>query len=367
MAIRVLHLGSPNGLYGAERWILALVKHLDRVEVQSHVGVILDEPGLDPPLLHEAASLGLETVGIDAPGRFNWSAVGKLREYIQTHGIDILHTHFYKTDLIGLLAVRGTTCKLVTTPHGWSTQAGWALRCYEALDRLLFRYFDAVVPLSPELARELESKAGSKLRYIQNGVDVGEIDAVKVLAPEAQEWRERGEFVVGYIGQLIARKGLSTLLQAFRRLGAPDARLVLVGEGPQRAELEALSQTLGIASKVDFLGYRKDRVELLRGFDVFVLPSQLEGIPRCLMESMAAGVPVVATDIPGCRELIQHEANGLLYKPGDVDGLVRALRAIGTKGLRRELALAGRAEVEQNFSATGMAISYQDLYGKLLR
>jgi glycosyltransferase involved in cell wall biosynthesis len=365
--VRVLHLGSPNGLYGAERWILALVKHLDPAVVESHVGTICDEEGLDPPLLREAATLGAVTAAIEAHGRFNWSAVRQLRQYITAKGIEVLHTHFYKTDIIGLLAVRGTSCKLVTTPHGWSTQAGLALRIYETLDRLAFRYFDAVAPLSPELTRELERWAGPRLRYIQNGVDISEIDAVPEPARDAHAARGGEGFVVGYIGQLIPRKGITTLLQALAAHSLQDVRLVLVGEGPQRTELEALAKGLGISSRVEFMGYRKDRLALLKGFDAFVLPSLLEGIPRCLMESMAAGVPVIASDIPGCRDLVKPGVTGLLFNPHDVEELTRALNAIRDQSLRKNIATAARLEVEQNFSAAAMAATYQLLYRQLFQ
>lgn len=364
MTIRVLHLGSPNGLYGAERWILALVRHLDRGRVDSHVGVISDEPGLNPPLLREAEALQLPTVAIEAHGRFNPAAVRGLRQYLVHHRIDILHTHFYKTDLAGLLAVRGTKCRLVTTPHGWSTRAGLALRVYEQLDRLAFRYFDAVVPLSPELHRELDGRAGKGLVYIQNGVDIGEIDAVETPAPELRALRDQGAFIVGYVGQLIPRKGIDTLIRAFARLELSNARLVLIGEGGQRTELEALARELDIDARTHFMGYRNDRIALMRGMHVFVLPSMLEGIPRCLMEAMAAHVPVVATDIPGCRDLIDDGRTGLLVRPGEVDALVCAIRTVHAADPGPKVA-AAREKVEADYSAATMATRYTDLYMKL--
>ena len=121
--IRVLQLGSPTGLYGAERWILALVKHLDPDRIHSIVAAIKDDNDLEVPLCNEAAELNFETKIFHANGRFNLSAIRQLRQYIQSKDIDILHTHFYKTDLIGLLATLGTDCKIISTPHGWSTKA----------------------------------------------------------------------------------------------------------------------------------------------------------------------------------------------------------------------------------------------------
>jgi glycosyltransferase involved in cell wall biosynthesis len=104
---------------------------------------------------------------------------------------------------------------------------------------------------------------------------------------------------------------------------------------------------------------------LLRGVDVFVLPSLLEGIPRCLMESMAAGVPIAASDIPGCRELIEHGVSGLLFQPGDVGGLVHAMQALHDPALRRSLSVAAREKVVAEFSAAAMARAYTDLYGRV--
>ena len=145
--IRVLHLGSPIGLYGAERWILALVKHLPAEIVDSTVGVIKDDPGLvEIPICRESTAFGLKTVQFESYGKVSFSAVRKIRDFIRAERIDILHSHGYKTDLIGLLATRGTQCRTVATPHGWSTDAGIKLQLYEHLDRLGFYFTDAVAP-----------------------------------------------------------------------------------------------------------------------------------------------------------------------------------------------------------------------------
>ena len=149
--IRVLQLGSPTGLYGAERWILALIKHLDPEKVESIVAVIKDDPTLDAPLCREARKLGFRSHSIDAHGKVNFSAVKLLRKFIRENNIHVLHSHGYKTDLIGLVATRGTGCKIISTPHGWSQQADFKLRCYEFIDRLSFPLMDAVVPLSEKV------------------------------------------------------------------------------------------------------------------------------------------------------------------------------------------------------------------------
>lgn len=368
--VRVLQLGSPMGLYGAERWILALAKHLDRSKVKTWVGAVRDQAGLEVPLCREAEKLGLDTVVFDAPGRLNFSAVRQIRQFILANDIQILHTHFYKTDLLGLLATRGTACKIVTTPHGWSTNVDLKLRLYELMDRCIFPFMDAVAPLSEDLHNPLKGLPGlgKKLHFIRNGVDLSEIDSCSRVAKELRPWRENSEFIVGYIGQLISRKGLDLLLNALAGIKDIKWRLALVGEGPEMVFLEVLARQLGIADRVRFFGFREDRLAFLRGFDVFVLPSRLEGIPRCLMEAMAAQIPIVASDIPGCNDLIVDNQTGLLHPPEDGEALAQSLKRIAVdpnfaNGLTRN----ARESVMEKYSAARMAREYNDLYFNLVK
>lgn len=366
--LRVLHLGSPMGLYGAERWILALVKHLDSSEVDSHVGVIKDAPDVEAPLCLEAATLGFKTHVVEAYGKANISAIKALREVLMYEKIDILHTHFYKTDFIGLAATKGTPCKIVTTPHGWSKKVDLKLLAYELLDRAIFPFMDAVVPLSEDLYRPLRflPAMGRKLHFIRNGVDISEIDASIDVAQELADWKKEGAFILGYIGQLISRKGLDVLFKALACMKTVNWRLALVGEGPQRAALEGLARTLGISQRVVFFGFRPDRLTFLRGFDLFALPSQLEGIPRCLMEAMAAEVPVVASDIPGCNDLVTHGQTGLLYEQPDEIKLRQAIEQIaGQPAFVADVVTRARKLVEDKYSGGRMAREYSALYQNL--
>ena len=366
MPVHILHLGSPAGLYGAERWILALVKHLDRGKIRSTVAVIKDAPDSKMLLCREAEKLGVPTCFFEANGKFNFAAVRQLRHFISRNGVQILHTHWYKTDIIGLLATVGTRCRIVTTPHGWSREPDFKLWCYEMLDRAVFPFFNAVVPLSEDLYRPLKRFPGMKdrLHLIRNGVDISEIDAVTELAPEIVNLRTQGTFVIGYIGQLIHRKGLDILLEAAARLPKSlNWHLVVIGDGKQRSDLEKRAVRTGIANRVQFLGYRPDRIGLLKGFHVFVLPSRLEGIPRCLMEAMAARVPVISSDIPGCNNLVVHKKTGLLFPMDDAQSLTERIEELaGDKTLRDSLSRAAREFVEQKFSAERMAREYESLY-----
>ncbi len=399
--LNILQLGSPAGLYGAERWILALIKYLDPEKIQTIVGVIKDRPGDDAPLCKEAQLRGFDTCEIEAFGRFNFTAVCKLRQFITDHHVDILHTHFYKTDLLGLLAVRGTKCKLISTPHGWSTKADFKLQCYEWLDRCLFPFMDAVAPLSDDLyeplaqsnlynmvnrlvkrnvdsSKELSHQKGyslkenqinelTNLHLITNGVDLSEVEECTAIAPELGSIRKSGSFIIGYIGQLIPRKGLEVLLRALAQLEISLSwQLALVGEGEQREELEKLVGDLNLTDHVHFFGYRQNRLEFLNGFDLFVLPSRLEGIPRCLMEAMSAKKLILASDIPGCNDLITDKKNGLLFEVDNVDNLTESLESVVRQPEQySDLAQVGYEHVNKRYSASRMAEEYQQLYYSL--
>ena len=368
--IRVLQLGSPMGLYGAERWILALIKYLDPGKVESIVGVIKDDPKLDAPLCKEAKKLGFQAQTIEAVGRINYLAVKELKKIIVEQEIDILHTHGYKQDIIGLLARLGTKAKMVATPHGWSIKGGLILRTYEILDRCSFPFFNAVAPLSRGLYRSLKRIPGlkGKLHLILNGVDIAEIDNVSDIDQKISSLKTHGEFVIGYIGQLISRKGLDVLLKAVAQLDVIEWRLAIVGDGIERSALETLAIELKIEKKVFFFGYRKNRIQFLRGFDLFVLPSRLEGIPRCLMEAMAAEIPVISSNIDGSQELINNNINGLTFSVDDTSELANSIKKIAVDTiLGRNIAKNGRITILENFSAKKMAKAYENLYNELLR
>lgn len=368
--IRVLQLGSPSGLYGAERWIMALIKSLPAERFTVWVGSVKDEPGQEVPICAEAEAAGFGTAVFESYGRFNLGSLRLVREFIDKNHVDIIHTHGYKTDLIGLLAARGSSCKAVSTPHGWTKEPDFKLRCYETMDRMLFPFFHAVVPLSRAMAEQLQALPllGNKLRMIDNGVDIHEIEAVETVADAILRWKQEGGLVAGYIGRLICGKGIETLLASLALHGMERWRLALIGDGEQREEFEALASRLGLGERVAFFGFRPDRLSFLRGFDAFVLPSESEGIPRCLMEAMAARVPVVASDIPGCRFLVDHRRTGLLFETSNAEALANSLSSLvsDAQGTRR-LVEAAYEHVITHYSARRMASEYTLLYESLMR
>ena len=242
------------------------------------------------------------------------------------------------------------------------------LRCYEAINRLVFPFFDAVAPVSSELFLDLCKIPGlkHKARLIENGVDLNEITSSKHISDEIAAWKQNGRLVIGYIGQLIPRKGIDILLKAFASMNYCNTCLAIIGSGEQMGELQSYVTLQGLNDRVKFFGFRDDRLDFLRGFDIFVLPSKLEGIPRCVMEAMAAGVAVVVSDIPGCLNLVMHNINGLVFKNNKANELSAHLDdLVRDESLRLRLSIEGKRYVLDKFSAERMAREYLKLYYSL--
>ncbi len=361
--IKVLHFICSTGFYGAEKWILALANNSDRGLVHSELVVTRESDDHDLELTREFSQLGLPAHELEMRGRFDLRVVRKLSKLIKQQGIQVLHTHGYKSDIIGALAGRMAGVKCISTPHGFETTEDWKLNLFIKLGCYSLRFFDLVVPLSRELESDVTRMkvAPEKIRYIRNGVDLKGI-----------EFRDTHDFSgdrkVGFIGQMIERKNVRDLLDVFDAVAqdTPGIQLCLLGDGASRPEYEAYAATLASADRIEFVGFVNNPLDYLRTFDLFVMSSQLEGIPRCLMESMAMGVPVAAYDIPGIDQLIEHQVTGLLAPFGDKQALETCWRQLlGDAALSKRIALAANDRINQRYSAARMAKEYTDLYQQI--
>ncbi|MGE0708167.1 MAG: glycosyltransferase family 4 protein [Planctomycetota bacterium] len=219
-----------------------------------------------------------------------------------------------------------------------------------------------VICLSEDLAREADAAGLGRARVLlPNGVPP---------PPPGAPVRPAGPGVptVLFVGRLDRQKGVDVLLEAFARCQG-GAHLLLAGEGPERAALEAQAARLGLAERVTFLGRRADVWGLLRGATVCCLPSRSEGISNALLEALAAGVPVVVSGIPANVEVVgADEAAGLIAAPEDPADLARALsRALGDEALRARLSAAALARVEERYALEAVARAHRELFAGLPR
>jgi glycosyltransferase involved in cell wall biosynthesis len=246
---------------------------------------------------------------------------------------------------------------------------------YRIANGIGFRLSSRVLANSPAVARSLErdDRLGARrVAIVPNFVD----DEAFSPPADAQlvAWRRELELdgdapVVGIIASLSPIKDHQTLLRAAASLRErwPRLRLVIVGSGPTRPALEALASTLGIVPNVRFAGLRPQAPSLHFLFDVSVLCSTSEGFPNTLVEAMAAGRPIVATDVGGVSDAVRHDENGLLVPPGDADALARAIDALlSDPERRRRLGARGLERARAEFGARVVLSSLERLYERLL-
>jgi glycosyltransferase involved in cell wall biosynthesis len=364
--INVLQFICPTGFYGAERWVLALAKHLDPAKVRCDLAVTMEPEQKPLELANEYQKLDLHCHIVNMRSKFDLSAVSKMAELIKKHNVHIVHTHGYKSDIIGVLAARKAGIPCVVTPHGFENAKDFKLRTFIWLGCQAMKFATKVVPLSQQLMRDCKRMGvkEQKTVYIQNGVDLSEVEATAT--PERQTPDEKR---IGFVGQMISRKNIFDILHIFDQLHTKhlNTRLILLGDGDARSELEAHSKTLASSSHIQFLGFRDDRLSLLKSFDLFVMTSTLEGIPRCLMEATAASIPVAAYDIAGIDQLIEHKKTGLLAPLGEKDELQGYWETLlFNEDQATELAANAKEFVYQHYSANRMAREYTELFEQLV-
>lgn len=366
--LKVLQFICSTGFYGAERWILALCKNTAKTDCVYSLVVTDEENSKDLELVkHFKRDCG-EATALPMSNKFDLSIVNKLATHIKQNNIDIIHTHGYKSDILGVLAAKKAGIPVVVTPHGFENAEDFKLRTFIWLGCQSMRFADKVVPLSPALMEDVKGFGvkPSKLAYIQNGVDLSEVEFARDNMPA----NPKTKFRVGFIGQMISRKNIKDLLDVFASVHAKreNIELVFLGDGDERAMLETYANTLSCTEDIHFLGYRDDRLAYLKSFDIFAMTSTLEGIPRCLMEACAMGIPVVSYDIDGVDQLITHNETGLLAPLKDKEKLEELFLQVYDKPEdAQQLGQKAIEYVNKHYAASRMAQEYLVLFNHLLQ
>ncbi len=363
--MKVAHVVCPDGMYGAERWILMLGRHLSRRGVPLVLVTIGDSEGARD-VHRRFAATGVPSVRLPYDAKLSPGAITGLRRLVREHGVDVLHTHEFKSDVFGWIATRGQPVKVVSTPHGWSSSEGIRIAAYEVIDRAFLRGFDGLYPLSRSLEADLLARGYPRERVtlVENAVDDEPFEECW-RAREAAGFPASGRVV--FVGRVLEPKGVLELADAAARLrDRPGFRLVIAGRGAAEEALRARVDTLGIGDRVEFAGYVEDVPALLRDADAIVLPSHSEGMPRVLMEAAAAGVAIVGTDIPGIRDLVEDGDGGLLVPVRDPAALADAIgRVLSDAALRAGLASRARARLVERHTGARLARDFEAAYAAL--
>ena len=290
---------------------------------------------------------------------------------------DIVHTRNIGTVDLQWVAFAAGVPHRIHGEHGWEASDPDGshprqLRIRRACRPVIQRW----VAMSRDIAGWLERSvrvAPQAIRQLYNGVDTRRFAPGRSL-PGDWPWNApEPQFVFGAVGRLDRVKNFTGLLTAFRDVAAQNAasarrlRLVIVGDGPLRRELEAQVQALGLSSQVWLAGARADVAALMHAFDAFVQPSLTEGISNTVLEAMASGLPVIAARVGGNPEIIDDGVTGQLCRSPDPDELARAMSIyLGSPELAARHAAAGRARAVERFGLDAMMRRYEDLYDEAL-
>jgi glycosyltransferase involved in cell wall biosynthesis len=348
---------------GAERLVVDLARRL-RPDFEPVV-CCLDERGAWARELDDAG-VRVHVLG-RRPG-FQPGLGRRLARLAAEENCGVVHCHQYSPFVYGCLAKWfSPQLRLVFTEHG--RLAGAEVSSKRRLaNRVLARTPGRFFAVCHELRQFLEAEGfpAGRLEVCYNGIEPGEV-ASPTSRADARRRLDVPEdaFVVGSVARLDPVKDLGTLLSAFRRLAADreDARLILVGDGPERERLEASAREGGLAGRVHFLGARDDVRRLLPALDVYVNSSTYEGVSLTIVEAMATGLPVVATRVGGTPEVLEHGVNGRLVPAGGAEALGAALQELaGSDDARRRLGAAARETVERRFRFDDMRDTYARAY-----
>ena len=326
--------------------------------------VLLLNEGLLAKRLRDSA---LPVEVIRTAGKYDPTGALRIRRALRRHRIQVVHVHGYKASVLGGIAAKLSGLKLVKTEHGrLEPFIGWAqfkmkinLYVDEAFSR---RFLDAIVFVS----RDIQDSLTGRYRripqtVIYNAIQPIEDSGAAGLAPRLEP---EGAFRIGIVGRLKPIKGHEVLLRALGRLAhLPDLRLYIFGEGPTETALRSLCRESRIEDRVVFMGFRENMHGYLRQLDALAMPSFHEGIPYAALEAMSLGIPLVASDVGGLHEILEHEVDALLVPPGDAGTLARAIkRLVSDPALRTRLSRNARSKVNDRFLAPAMVDGYLGVY-----
>lgn len=368
--VRVCHVSLTLGTGGRKRLLAGLARHHNREICQLEFLALADggrfaeeirDAGCDVLVLGEAAEEQIhKQQAVDREvSRSRLSRIVQMRRRFADRRYDIVHTHNIYPHLYATVAARWAGVPVViNTRHGQRVGHGWKSRC---LFRLASRWVDRIVAVSDDAARlcvQVDGIPIHKVTRIWNGIDT------QAFAESAH----RREPIAISVARLSPEKDFPTLLAAIvlAQRFVPNLRLRIVGDGPERSRLQSLSERLGIADRVQFLGERTDVAQQLAEAGFFVTSSRSEGISLTLLEAMACGLPVVATDVGGNAEIVGDAALGQLVPPANPKRLAEAIVELcGRVDQWPAMGSAARRSVAQRFDARRMVSDYEQLYEQL--
>lgn len=376
---RVVEILASGGVGGAQQHVVSLASRLDRQRFRPHVVVLSDGP-----VVGRLEAAGVPVLVIDDPD--DERATAAVAAHLVELGPAIVHNHMYRAEIVGTRAALRVAAMGLPRPFVVSTVHSSRVR--RATDRALLAeltpHMDRLVAVSAAMERKIarEGRRGAPVVRIDNGVDLERYESQAPCCTLGDEFGfPPGSPLVGVVARLEPEKGHPTLLDAWPGVlgDVPEARLLVVGEGSRREALEAQAARLGLLgrpgspragsrgvagdARVVFTGRRDDIPAVVAALDVAVLPSYREAQGVSLLEAMALARPIVASEVGGIPEFVEHEVTGLLVPPRDPDALAGAItRLLRDHPLADTLGRHARELVRERYCVDVMVRRVEDLY-----
>ena len=371
--MRILLLRSHAGYYGVERMVVELAAGLQQLGHEPCVGIIGRADESDESFVDACRQRQLAYRLFVSKSPADVETIAAMNEWIKVFKPHVIHSHGYKADVLAWLANRSLQRPLMGTCHPWlGTSDRLRMKCYAVLDKLLLTRFDKVTAISETVKAEcaLGPFRRRDIQVISNGVDLEEDGRPHDTESLRRRWHlDLQAFIIGVVGRLSVEKGQRLLLPAFADVCRSTARplmLLLIGDGPDRSCLEEQACKLGLQQRVKFLGYQQEIPALLSCLDLFVMPSLSEGLPLALLEAMAAGRAILATDVGEIGSVLDHGRAGMIVEPNRSDKLAAGmLHLIEQPELCATMARQAQTLAKNNYSRAHMATQYQQAYRTL--
>jgi len=370
--IKVIFLITDLPRDGAQRQLLELVKGLDKRRFQPIV-LTLNPGGYLEQEFKRVRGVHLLSVG--RKGKYDFLCFFRVLRIMRRMKADVVQPFLTPATLFGLVPALfcRTPVKIVTERNGPQIRAGTGQRLYLKAEDMLSRFADWAISNS-RAGRDFLIQRGikpSRVKVIYNGINLDRLhpDRESVERVRQKIGIPQGGKVVGMMARMFPPKNHALFLQAAALVNqsAPQTRFALLGDGPLRGSLEEMSRKLRLESEIVFLGEQQDVGTYLSSFDIAVMSSDTEGCSNSLLEAMALGIPVIATDVGGNREVVSPGENGLLVPPGNAEALAKAIiTVLENPGLVKSMGEKARQRVVTEFSLERMVSQYESLYQETL-
>jgi glycosyltransferase involved in cell wall biosynthesis len=368
--IRILETIRQGQIGGGESHLLSLVENLDKNRYEPVVLSFTEGPMVD-----RLKAMGIQTEVIYTEKPFDISKWKRVKAFIAANNIQLVHAHGTRANSNVFWATKKLQLPLVYTIHGWSfhdDQNPLIKKVRVMGEQLLTKKSD--INISVSASNQLSGKKtfkGFESVVVNNGIDQNKFDPARSFKDVRSELNIPKDvtlvlFVARFIHQKQPLKLISAFAHAVKQL--PSLRLLMVGDGDQKAEALEMVKQLGIAEQVIFAPFRQDVPDVLAAADIFVLPSLWEGLPIGLLEAMSMGKAIIGTQVDGTSEVIRHDVNGLLLPVETLDNtLPQTILQLTDPALRERLGKEARATISSTYSAATMTRQIEGLYEQLLK